>query len=118
MADEARSRGLFLNGSDLGVGFSRLRVAGRLLRGNGVRFEIDEVHQCLADGRTESSVVPLDESSALGTTLDAMRAELGVVYPGERAARVAPEPPARTPDPPVAGRGRSGPRLCRPGLVT
>jgi predicted dehydrogenase len=51
--------------------------------GNGLRFEIDEVHRCLAQGRTESTVIPLDESIALATTLDAIRADLGVVYPGE-----------------------------------
>jgi predicted dehydrogenase len=51
--------------------------------GNGLRFEIDEVHRCLADGRTESPVITLDESIALATTLDAIRAQLGVVYPGE-----------------------------------
>ena len=51
--------------------------------GNGLRFEIEEVHRCLEEGRTESSVVPLDESIALATTLDTIRAELGVVYPGE-----------------------------------
>jgi predicted dehydrogenase len=51
--------------------------------GNGLRFEIDEVHRCLAEGRTESSVVALDESIALATALDAIRAQLGVVYPGE-----------------------------------
>jgi predicted dehydrogenase len=51
--------------------------------GNGLRFEIDEVHRCLAEGRTESTVVPLDESIALATTMDTIRADLGVVYPGE-----------------------------------
>jgi predicted dehydrogenase len=51
--------------------------------GNGLRFEIDEVHRCLAEGRTESEVMSLDESIALATTLDAIRADLGVVYPGE-----------------------------------
>ena len=51
--------------------------------GNGLRFEIDEVHRCLAEGRTESAVVPLDESIALATTLDAIRTDIGVVYPGE-----------------------------------
>ena len=51
--------------------------------GNGLRFEIDEVHRCLEGGRTESTVVSLDESIALATTLDTIRAELGVVYPGE-----------------------------------
>src|ERR1700735_99406 len=28
--------------------------------GNGLRFEIDEVHRCLVEGRTESAVIPLD----------------------------------------------------------
>ena len=51
--------------------------------GNGLRFEIEEVHRCLAEGRTESPVITLDESIALATTLDAIRAQLGVVYPGE-----------------------------------
>jgi predicted dehydrogenase len=51
--------------------------------GNGLRFEIDEVHRCLEEGRTESDVLPLDESIALATTLDTIRAQLGVVYPGE-----------------------------------
>ena len=41
------------------------------------------MHRCLAEGRTESPVITLDESIALATTLDAIRAELGVVYPGE-----------------------------------
>jgi len=56
---------------------------GAAYEGNGLRFEIDEVHRCLAEGRTESSVVPLRESIALARTLDAVRAEIGVVYPGE-----------------------------------
>ena len=51
--------------------------------GNGLRFEIEEVHRCLSDGQTESQVIPLDESIALATTLDAIRAQIGVVYPGE-----------------------------------
>lgn len=51
--------------------------------GDGLQFEIEEVHRCLADGRTESPLLPLDESVALVEVLDAMRAQLGVVYPGE-----------------------------------
>ncbi len=51
--------------------------------GNGLRFEIEEVHRCLAEGRTESSGVPLNESIALATTLDAIRGQIGMVYPGE-----------------------------------
>ncbi len=51
--------------------------------GNGLRFEIDEVHRCLSDGRTESGVITLDASVALAMALDAIRAQIGVVYPGE-----------------------------------
>jgi predicted dehydrogenase len=58
--------------------------------GNGLRFEIDEVHRCLEAGLTESDVVPLHESIALATTLDTIRAQLGVVYPGEETGRSHP----------------------------
>ena len=49
--------------------------------GIGLRFQVDEVHRCLDAGRIESSVMPLDESIGLATTMDAIRAEVGVVYP-------------------------------------
>ncbi len=51
--------------------------------GEGLRFQVHEVHRCLAEGRTESTVVPLDESVAIATVLDAVRAQIGVSYPGE-----------------------------------
>jgi predicted dehydrogenase len=51
--------------------------------GDGLRFQIDEVHRCLAGGLTESPVMPLDESVTIAGTLDAVRAELGISYPGE-----------------------------------
>ena len=51
--------------------------------GNGLQFEIEEVHRCLAEGSMESRVMPLDETRALAGTLDAIRAQVGVVYPGE-----------------------------------
>jgi predicted dehydrogenase len=51
--------------------------------GDGLRFQVDEVHRCLAGGDTESPTMPLDESIALAGTLDAIRAQVGVVYPGE-----------------------------------
>jgi predicted dehydrogenase len=44
--------------------------------GNGLRFEIEEVHRCLADGLTESPVMTLDETISLATTLDAIRTRL------------------------------------------
>jgi predicted dehydrogenase len=51
--------------------------------GNGLRFEIEEVHQCLAEGRTESDVMPLDETLALARNLDEIRRQIGLVFPGE-----------------------------------
>jgi len=60
----------------------RERIDGSF-EGDGLRFQIDEIHQCLAEGRLESAVMPLDESLQIARTLDAMRAQVGVVYPGE-----------------------------------
>jgi predicted dehydrogenase len=51
--------------------------------GNGLRFEIEEVHRCLAAGALESVTMPLDETLALAEVLDEIRAQVGVVYPGE-----------------------------------
>ncbi len=51
--------------------------------GNGLRFEIEEVHRCLADGKTESPTMSLDETIALAWTLDEIRAQIGLVFPGE-----------------------------------
>jgi hypothetical protein len=51
--------------------------------GNGLHFEIAEVHRCIAAGLTESPVMPLDETVALATVLESIRRILGVRYPGE-----------------------------------
>jgi len=51
--------------------------------GNGLRFEIEEVHRCLSEGRTESDVMPLDETLRLAHTLDEIRRQIGLVFPGE-----------------------------------
>jgi predicted dehydrogenase len=51
--------------------------------GDGLRFEIDEVHRCLEHGRSESEGMPLDESVRIASTLDAIRDSIGLVYPGE-----------------------------------
>jgi predicted dehydrogenase len=42
--------------------------------GRGLRHQADEVARCLAEGRAESSVLPLDESVSVMATLDAVRA--------------------------------------------
>lgn len=49
----------------------------------GFNYEADEVGKCLKSGKLESDVLPLDESLAVMRTMDKLRAEWGVKYPGE-----------------------------------
>lgn len=51
--------------------------------GNGYNYEAAEVGRCLREGRTESEVMPLDETLAIVKTLDELRAQWGLRYPGE-----------------------------------
>ncbi|WP_436789824.1 Gfo/Idh/MocA family protein [Yinghuangia sp. YIM S10712] len=44
--------------------------------GNGLRFEIAEVHRCLGQGLAESPLMTLDESVAIASTLDAVRTQV------------------------------------------
>ncbi len=43
--------------------------------GNGYQFQLDEVAQCLQQGRTESNLMPLYESLAVMRTMDQLRAQ-------------------------------------------
>jgi dihydrodiol dehydrogenase / D-xylose 1-dehydrogenase (NADP) len=52
-------------------------------RGNGYNYEAVEVGQCLRAGQLESKVLPVDESVAIMETLDAIRAQWGLIYPNE-----------------------------------
>jgi predicted dehydrogenase len=47
-----------------------------------MRHEAEEVMRCLREGLTESPLVPLAGTLSIMRTLDAIRAELGVSYPG------------------------------------
>jgi hypothetical protein len=51
--------------------------------GEGLRFQAEEVHRCLRAGLVESPLMPLDETLSLAGTLDAVRAQIGLVYPDE-----------------------------------
>ena len=53
--------------------------------GQGLRFQVDEVHRCLDEGLLESARMPRHETVAIASTMDAIRAQLGVRYPGEDA---------------------------------
>jgi predicted dehydrogenase len=49
----------------------------------GYHWEAEELMNCLEGGLTESSVVPLDFSLSLIRTLDRIRQEAGISFPGE-----------------------------------
>ena len=49
----------------------------------GYHHEAVEVMDCLRQGKTESAVMPLDESIAIAETMDRVRARIGVRYPME-----------------------------------
>ena len=52
-------------------------------KGNGYNYEAEEVGRCLREGRTESAVMSLDETVSIMETLDRIRAQWGLRYPGE-----------------------------------
>jgi predicted dehydrogenase len=54
--------------------------------GRGLRHQADHVNRCVRLGRTESLVMPLDESVAIMATMDEVRRQVGVAYPGETPA--------------------------------
>lgn len=54
-------------------------------REHGLAYESAEFARLLADGRTESDLLPLDETLRLMQVLDDVRGQLGVRFPGETA---------------------------------
>ncbi len=52
--------------------------------GNGFNYEAAAVGECIRAGKTESDIMPLDETLAIMQTLDRMRAQWGLRYPFER----------------------------------
>lgn len=65
---------------------ARQETIHRPMVGNGYVHEAEEVMRCIREGRTESPLMPLDETLAIMRTLDDLRAQWGLVYPQERAA--------------------------------
>jgi predicted dehydrogenase len=53
------------------------------MTGNGLCHEAAEVQRCLAAGERETPLYPWADTLAVATTLDAIRAAVGVRYPGE-----------------------------------
>ena len=53
------------------------------MEGNGYNYEAAEVARCVQGGKTESAIMPLDESITIIDTLDSIRAQWGLRYPME-----------------------------------
>lgn len=51
--------------------------------GQGLRYQAAEVGRCLREGRLESDVMPLDETLSIMATMDEVRRQIGLRYPGE-----------------------------------
>lgn len=67
--------------SPLVAALRRGKVLGFPFPGNGYQFELREVSQCLRERRTESAIMPLDESIEVMRTMDAIRAQILPVIP-------------------------------------
>ena len=52
--------------------------------GQGFGYEIQEVVDCLNQGKLESDIMPLDETLSIMQTMDAIRKKLGLVYDNDR----------------------------------
>ena len=53
------------------------------IEGNGYNYQALEVMRCMREGLLESPGMPLDESVSIMETLDTIRTQIGVRYPGE-----------------------------------
>jgi predicted dehydrogenase len=68
------------------TGFTLTRRDGSVERfdepdeGHGLRHEAAELMRCLRAGRTESDVLPLDETVAIMETMDEVRRQIGLDY--------------------------------------
>jgi predicted dehydrogenase len=56
---------------------------GPILGTGGLAFEAAELARCVTEGRTESPLLPLDETLAIMQTMDEVRRQVGFTYPGE-----------------------------------
>jgi predicted dehydrogenase len=59
------------------------------IKGNGYNYEAIEVMKCIRAGKTESALMPLDETLGIMRTMDAIRAKWGFKYPSEKKAERA-----------------------------
>jgi predicted dehydrogenase len=68
----------------LSVGGKDDQVIDMPFEGNGFKYEIEEVMNCLLVGKHESDVMPLEETLSIMKTMDKIRAKWGLKYPMEQ----------------------------------
>ncbi len=51
---------------------------------NGYQYEAEAVMDMLGEGKLEHPLMPLDETLQIMETMDTIRAEAGIIYPGEK----------------------------------
>ncbi|MBN2426566.1 MAG: Gfo/Idh/MocA family oxidoreductase [Calditrichaceae bacterium] len=59
------------------------------IKGNGYTYEALEVMDCLNKDKTESAIMPLDESLEIMKTMDQLRKQWGLVYPNDKQQGLA-----------------------------
>ncbi len=64
-------------------------ASGSITGHEGLVFQAAHFAQLLADGRTESPDLPLSETLSIMRTLDEIRRQIGLSYPGEPASEAA-----------------------------
>jgi predicted dehydrogenase len=60
-----------------------VKVRDTPIVGEGLRYQVTEVHRGVRAGELESSVIPHADTLQLARTMDTIRAQIGVRYPGE-----------------------------------
>ncbi len=63
-------------------GSERREVSAPIV-GQGLKYQAVEVQRCVAEGLLESPVMPHADTLSLARTMDAIRADIGMKYPGE-----------------------------------
>lgn len=63
--------------------FGNVEVREAPIVGQGLRYQVAEVHRCIREGEVESPVIAHAETLGLAATMDRIRAQVGVRYPGE-----------------------------------
>ena len=69
----------------LSVNGSEEKIIHIPVDGFGYGYEAEEVMQCIRNGKSESAIMPLNETLTIIKTMDALREQWGLRYPADKA---------------------------------